>query len=531
MWLIAGAFVVSGSVIPAGGVPLPARLTAANCAATGNPWEDVGTWSAQHPPMGWNSYYSIGPAINASQILAQAEGLCYDGLFAKGFRLIQFDTGWWWGARYTAAEIGASPRLQAEGFQAGDMKLNTWEWDCHGVLSDRPADPWIGAAGCSASTQDLTWLISLLHQHGFFVGAYTDAGAYGCGGANLGSYGHYGRDANRLAAWGFDALKVDFCGGINIRQCTDGTCSRCPSGCAQAMGSARPMRPLNPRLVYRQFYNRVRSNGIKNDMLFFVCDFVTATNVQSLWGSGRYRLASFSPAITHPAYHGDPMPAGTYSRKAYRYSSWYAYHWAHHYANAWRTDTDIAEYSGHSASFADITRNLLADARHPKSGHTGHWSDPDVLLPHQDWPGISDQEFRTQASMWAVVAAPYLLGFDATHAMSGNMWPTLSNYWLLQVEQDLSRQGREAWSSGSRSVWVRRLQSGWAVAFLNTGATAQTVSTSFGSLGIPGAGAYKVVHVWTAGGDHGSWAPTQSSSSLSATVAGHGVELFVVFPQ
>ena len=33
------------------------------------------------------------------------------------------------------------------------------------------------------------------------------------GGAGQGAGGHYQQDVNTFAAWGFDAVKVDFCGG------------------------------------------------------------------------------------------------------------------------------------------------------------------------------------------------------------------------------------------------------------------------------------------------------------------------------
>ena len=52
-------------------------------------------------------------------------------------------------------------------------------------------------------------------RRALLVGLYTDAGPNGCGGAGQGSYGHYQQDVNTFAAWGFDAVKVDFCGGAN----------------------------------------------------------------------------------------------------------------------------------------------------------------------------------------------------------------------------------------------------------------------------------------------------------------------------
>jgi len=52
-----------------------------------------------------------------------------------------------------------------------------------------------------------------IHSKGLKAGIYTDAGIDGCGGTNDGSYGHYQQDFDQFAAWGYDAVKVDFCGG------------------------------------------------------------------------------------------------------------------------------------------------------------------------------------------------------------------------------------------------------------------------------------------------------------------------------
>ena len=66
-----------------------------------------------------------------------------------------------------------------------------------------------------AEADGLAWLTHTLHAAGFLVGLYTDAGPNGCGGAGQGSYGHYQQDVNTFAAWGFDAVKVDFSAAPN----------------------------------------------------------------------------------------------------------------------------------------------------------------------------------------------------------------------------------------------------------------------------------------------------------------------------
>ena len=61
-----------------------------------------------------------------------------------------------------------------------------------------------------------------IHALGLKAGIYTDAGRDGCGfyypqtaaaAPNTGSAGHYDQDMIQFARWGFDYVKVDWCGG------------------------------------------------------------------------------------------------------------------------------------------------------------------------------------------------------------------------------------------------------------------------------------------------------------------------------
>src|SRR5581483_9136264 len=55
-----------------------------------------------------------------------------------------------------------------------------------------------------------------IHNKGLKAGIYTDAGANGCGGTSQGSYGHYDQDMLQFEQWGFDYVKVDWCGGVQL---------------------------------------------------------------------------------------------------------------------------------------------------------------------------------------------------------------------------------------------------------------------------------------------------------------------------
>jgi alpha-galactosidase len=123
--------------------------------------------------MGWNTYYGVGGIFGESTILSVARSLIARGLAEAGYRIVWLDFGWATGAR-----------------------------DATGALIVDPAQ-W---------PHGLRWLTDWLHGHGLLAGIYTDAGASGCEGEGVGSLGHYQQDADSFAAWGFDAVKVDFCG-------------------------------------------------------------------------------------------------------------------------------------------------------------------------------------------------------------------------------------------------------------------------------------------------------------------------------
>ena len=98
----------------------------------------------------------------------------------------------------------------------------------------------------------MSGLTSWLHAQGLFAGIYTDAGTSGCGGQGVGSYGHYQQDVNQFAAWGFDAVKVDFCG-------------------AGQKWLDQP--PNDPRTLYAQFSQAVAA--APRAMILNVCNFWT----------------------------------------------------------------------------------------------------------------------------------------------------------------------------------------------------------------------------------------------------------------
>jgi hypothetical protein len=76
-------------------------------------------------------------------------------------------------------------------------------------------------------------------------------------------------------------------------------------------------------------------------------------------------------------------------------------------AQSWRTYTDGGFVN--DITFKNVLRNYDANARHPEVAGPGHFNDPDYLGPEL---GMTDEEFRTQMTLWSVAAAPLVIGSD-----------------------------------------------------------------------------------------------------------------------
>jgi len=384
----------------AGLIPALLALTLALVLATAQPVQaqrpTPGPLAAT-PYMGWDTYLAFGGSYSESTVLQQASELISLGLERRGYRYVWLDVGWWHGTRNAAGEITVSSK----------------QWP-HG----------------------LEWLTRTLHAAGFLVGLYTDAGPNGCGGAGEGSYGHYQQDANTFAAWGFDAVKVDFCGGSEYH--------------------------LQPAAAYSAFHAAIDANASHRPMLLSICDFLQPEQ----YGEGRPMLGE---------------------------SAFSSYSFGPSVGNSWRTDTDVG-FPG-NVSFSDVLRNIDADAAAPQAAGPGHWNDPDYLAPGQ---GMSAAQFRSQLSMWSMLAAPLMVSADLSKLSAASL-AAVQNTEVLAIDQDPAGvQGTLLSSSGDGEVWVKPLVDGSrAVALLNRGSHTTRIETSASAAGLPNAPSYAVRNVWT----------------------------------
>jgi alpha-galactosidase len=360
--------------------------------------------------MGWSTYYGVGGRFDEQTITSVADCLVDRGLADVGYRIVWLDFGWASGARDGGGELAVDPE----------------QWP-HG----------------------LPWLTGRLHAAGLLAGIYTDAGRSGCDGQGVGSLGHYRQDADRFAAWGFDAVKIDFCGGGQQR--------------------------LDPASAYQDFAGALRANASAPNLLINVCN----------------------PPFERSAHA--------------------AYLWAPAIAESWRTDTDIG-FTG-DVVFANVLRNLDANAAHPEAAGAGRWNDPDHLAPEI---GLTAAEARAQLTMWAISAAPLVIGSDV-RTLNAESIAMLSNREVIAIDQDaLGIQGVAVKLDGEAQVWVKPLAGGdRAVALLNRGSERRRITTTASEAGFAPAGAYEARDLW-------SRTITSTPGLIAATVDAHGAALYRV---
>jgi alpha-galactosidase len=134
------------------------------------------------PIMGWSSWNHFHVNIDEKMIREQADFMKSSGLYEAGYRFINIDDGYF-GGRDANGKLFPNQKKFPSGMKA---------------------------------------LADYIHGKGLKAGIYTDAGKNTCGfiydndslGIGVGIYGHVEDDCHTFfKEWGYDFLKVDWCGG------------------------------------------------------------------------------------------------------------------------------------------------------------------------------------------------------------------------------------------------------------------------------------------------------------------------------
>jgi hypothetical protein len=304
-------------------------------------------------------------------------------------------------------------------------------------------------------------IVRYIHSLGLKAGIYTDAGANGCGfyapdigpkEPHTGSEGHYDQDFLQFAKWGFDYVKVDWCGGNTEN--------------------------LDPAVQYAAIAQAIaRAERMTGHKLYYsICN----------WGNN-------SPWTWAPGVGGVT-------------------------ADVWRTSGDIvapvvanSPNSGRKAAFSAVLSNF-DHGIHPEAEHTGFYNDPDMMVIGM--PRLSESQNRVHMSLWAISAAPLLVGADLSRLDSATI-RILTNPQVIAVDQDsLGLQGiLVAQPAAGLQVWSKPLAAAGehAVVLLNRTAAPAQIAAKWSEIGLVPDSTAAVRDLW-AGKDMGSYSSAYSTN-------------------
>lgn len=198
--------------------------------------------------------------------------------------------------------------------------------------------------------------------------------------------------------------------------------------------------------------------------------------------------------------------------------------WGQKVGNLWRTTGDITDKWEGKYGYSLGVLNIL-DMNEPlwPFAGPGHWNDPDMLEVGNG--GMTNTQYRSHFSLWAIMAAPLIAGNDIAN-MDAATKEILLNREVIAVNQDaLGIPGRRISREGNREVWVKPLSGGGrAVILFNRGESPEPISVGWEELGYPAALKASIRDLWA----HRDLKPV--AGRYAATVPGHGVVMLKVRP-
>jgi hypothetical protein len=200
------------------------------------------------------------------------------------------------------------------------------------------------------------------------------------------------------------------------------------------------------------------------------------------------------------------------------------------YANQWESAPDVECYDcekGDSSypltSWAEVAKrfNYVAEWQ-PYAGPGGFTDYDSIEVGNGSNDGLTPVERQTQISLWALGAAPLILGVDLTHLDPTDLQKYLENSAVLAVDQD-SIAAKRVLNTSNQQVFAKKEPNGDAIVGLfNTGGKAEEVSVPAPTVGLPeNEGGYSLHDLWTG-------ETKKTSTTISAVVPSHGVVLYRV---
>lgn len=358
-------------------------------------------------PMGWNSWNSFANIVNSQIVQQQAQTLASNGMKEAGYEYVVIDEGWWLGERDAA----------------GNIVVDAKQWP---------------AIQPGQKGGDMANIAAYIHSLGLKAGIYTDAGKDGCSMfpdsgpkyLKTGSEGHFDQDFLQFSEWGFDYVKVDWCGGAKEKL----------SGAVQYAQIARAIQKAE------------KTTGRK--LYFSICEW--GSQNPWFWAPGVGEIES-----TIWRTGGDIIPPVVES-------------------------LHDAEHDKRVITSGNVLESFDAGL-HPEAQHTGYFNDLDMMV--MGMRGMTDSLDRTHMGLWVISSAPLMVGSDLTRLSPATL-SLLTNkealaihndtYGLQPIKVDEPTAGVQIWAKPMAFAGRR------AVAIVNrTDASAQ-VNVDWKKLGLKG---------------------------------------------
>ena len=116
--------------------------------------------------------------------------------------------------------------------------------------------------------------------------------------------------------------------------------------------------------------------------------------------------------------------------------------------NLWRTTGDISD------TWTSMIANIEKQVPTAPYAGPGQWNDPDMLEIGNGH--MTDEEYKTHMSLWALTAAPLLAGNDI-RSMTPAIRDILMNREVLSVDQDPLGKQASPVKNGDLEIWVKPL--------------------------------------------------------------------------
>jgi len=177
----------------------------------------------------------------------------------------------------------------------------------------------------------------------------------------------------------------------------------------------------------------------------------------------------------------------------------------------WRTTGDITDDYPTMAKIG-FDKNGNPDWAGPHG-----WNDPDMLEVGNG--GMTSDEYRTHMTLWAMSAAPLMMGHDLRET-SAETLAMLTNKRVIAVDQDAKGvQGKAVRKAGSMEIWAKPLADGRvALALFNRGDAAASLAMTPADAGL--AAISQVEDLWSGA--------KSAKLSASYTVPARGAVMLIV---